>query len=179
MPKRRAGQGFTLIELMLVVLIIGLMASILMPALIDALQKARQKRTITDIKGIGLAWMSWLTDQQSAASAGSSKVIDTSTFSTVNYPQLFTYLHPTSSFFYAQEVPQTDGWGGELDFRHRLDDDGDVQSVFVCSSASNGGFEACSLDDIPISSFLSTDYKQDIVWVDGFFIRWPSGVRPD
>ncbi len=50
--------------------IIGIIAAILIPNLLDALQKAKQKATVGDIRNIGTAWMSWVTDQMSAAAAG-------------------------------------------------------------------------------------------------------------
>src|SRR6187455_2654856 len=70
--NRRSQRGFTLIELLIVVAIIGIIAAILIPNLLDALQKAKQKATVGDIRNIGTAWMSWVTDQMSASAAGAS-----------------------------------------------------------------------------------------------------------
>ena len=66
---RNRQRGFTLIELLIVVAIIGIIAAILIPNLIDALQKAKQKRTMSDIRNTGTAWMSWLTDQVGSTAA--------------------------------------------------------------------------------------------------------------
>jgi len=66
----RNSKGFTLIELLIVVAVIGISAAILIPNLIDALQKAKQKRAVADMRNVGGAWFTWLTDQLSAASAG-------------------------------------------------------------------------------------------------------------
>ena len=69
-------QGMTLIELLIVVAILGIISMFIIPNLLDSLQKAKQKRSMTDINGVGLAWMNWLTDQASAAAAGSQHTYD-------------------------------------------------------------------------------------------------------
>ena len=45
---RNRQKGFTLIELLIVVAIIGIIAALLIPNFLDALQKAKQKRTVAD-----------------------------------------------------------------------------------------------------------------------------------
>jgi type II secretion system protein G len=55
MLKRKKGKGFSLIELLIVVAIIGIIAAIAIPNLLSALQKGRQKRTMGDIKSLGTA----------------------------------------------------------------------------------------------------------------------------
>ena len=58
MRYRHYSRGFTLIELLIVVAIIGIIAVILIPNLLDALQKSKQKRTVADIRDTGAAWFS-------------------------------------------------------------------------------------------------------------------------
>jgi len=55
MLKRKKGKGFSLIELLIVVAIIGIIAAIAIPNLLSALQKGRQKRTMGDMKSLGTA----------------------------------------------------------------------------------------------------------------------------
>src|SRR5436305_9180884 len=70
MKIRNRQKGFTLIELLIVVAIIGIIAALLIPNFLDALQKAKQKRTVADMRNVGTAMFSWLTDQVGAAAAG-------------------------------------------------------------------------------------------------------------
>ena len=108
---RNRQRGFTLIELLIVVAIIGIIAAILIPNLIDALQKAKQKRTMADMRNVGTAWLSWVTDVVSGAAAGSGvNQWDEGPYDPILHAALFATLHPSSTFFYLNELPAKDGW---------------------------------------------------------------------
>jgi len=177
MLRRNRQRGFTLIELLIVVAIIGIIAAILIPNLLDALQKAKQKRTVSDMRNLGTAWMSWLVDQVGAASAGAAKVYDSSFMTPVIYSDLFGYMRPTDTFFYMQEVPQLDGWDNELVFG--MGTDLLISTVLGIFAPCRGGVfnEGTLTAAIPVNPFRSTDYNQDIVWADGYFVRWPEGTK--
>ena len=174
MFKRNRQRGFTLIELLIVVAIIGIIAAILIPNLLDALQKAKQKRTVADLRDTGTAWMSWLTDQVGAASAGAStKIYLGSLHTPVDYADLLSYLHPSQTFFYMQEVPQVDGWNYPIVFAASLGGLTSSAVMMSCSTGRDGAQNATCASDWAVEPFVSTDYDQDIVWADGYFVRWP------
>jgi prepilin-type N-terminal cleavage/methylation domain-containing protein len=175
---RRRQRGFTLIELLIVVAIIGIIASILVPNLIDALQKAKQKRTLATMRNIGTAWMSWLTDQVSASAAGAS-VYDASDLDRLTFAKLENYLIPSTKMFYASAVPEFDGWTHRLEYC--VNSDLIQQSaIMICSPGRNGQLGEnptnvmdCCNEIWASGSFIGTDYDQDIVWADGFMVRSP------
>ncbi len=165
--------GFSIVELVLVVLIIGLIASIMIPNLIDAIHKAKQRRTMAELRLIGTAWMSWLTDQAGASSAGAQQLYRVGGFRALTYGEIYGYLHPSDTFYYMQEIPARDAWGSQLTFYMNTSLLTDSQ-LLLCAAARDDNYETCDgTKDIPIGPFVATNFDQDIVWADGFLVRWP------
>ena len=185
--NRRSQKGFTLIELLIVVAIIGIIAAILIPNLLDALQKAKQKATVGDIRNIGTAWMSWVTDQMSAAAAGqATQTFDWNAFgSTISHADLSNLLEVPSdpNFFYIQELPENDGWGNALEYRGAFDPGTPSTFTQLLQNARVVAIRSKGRDGQPFGTaytpgtFIGTDYDQDIVWSDGYFVRAPGGVN--
>ncbi len=174
--RHRRDQGFSLIELLLVVLMIGILSTMVVPYLIDALHRAKQRRTMAELSLVGGAWMSWLTDQGGAASAGQSKIFDRSDLADVDYLDLFGYLHPSETFFYMQAVPQFDAWGSRMIYWKNSNLRAD-RLLAICAAARGDVFETCTDVTFPIGPFASTDFDSDLVWSDGGMIRWPQAIK--
>jgi type IV pilus assembly protein PilA len=165
---RNRQKGFTLIELLIVIAIIGIIAALLIPNFLDALQKAKQKRTVADVRNTGTAMFSWLTDQVGAAAAGASA----SDVTLASYDDALTGAEVGSILVpqYMQEVPNVDGWKTQYEYYLKTAAPLDPQ---VMAIRSMGRDKDSDEDAYSVTSFDPTDYDQDIVWADGFFVRWP------
>ena len=71
---------------------------------------------------------------------------------------------------YLQSVPAKDGW--KQDFHYFLETTNVLQPQ-VMAIGSGGRDSTFAGGSYTVAGFDPTDYDQDIVWADGFFVRWP------
>ena len=86
-------RGFTLIEMIVVVAILGILVSIVVPALLTAVNRSRQRRTMADMHNI--------------AKAAGTFAIDNDTF-----PAAIAGLQPN----YIMIAPVNDAWGNAFNY---------------------------------------------------------------
>ena len=111
---------FTLIELLIVIAIIAILASMLLPALNRAKEKAKGIACTSNLKQIGIAWTQYFMDFKDWLPACYSGVWNNESATTDHYIWV-TMLKP-----YANE--------GEMNFNGRFVDKLPAKSVFYCPS---------------------------------------------
>lgn len=156
--RRGRSSGFTLIELLVVVAIIGIIAAIAIINYLSSLERARQKRTMADIRSIAQAWESHGSEKGSYGTAGL-------TFPTaVTHDDLLTALTPT----YMRSIPKVDGWGRPLQFG------AEGRLYAIRSSGRDGKYEGDDYEDGP-----GENPDCDIVYSNGNFVRYPEIIQKD
>ena len=159
-------KGFTLIELMIVVMIIGIIAAIAIPNLMTAIERARQKRTMADMRTVATAWEARNVETGRFNAAGSEVPgVD----QLVDIDDLAYAISPT----YIKSMPKTDGWKHpfELYTSQSWGSIAPAAGYAIISPGRDGRFTTAAV------SGATTNFDCDIVYSNGSFLQFPQGLQ--
>jgi general secretion pathway protein G len=149
----RRNKGFTLIELLIVVAIIGIIAAIAIPNLLNAINRGRQKRSMSDLRTLGTATEAYAVDHSFYPTLADS-----------NVDAFAVHLETT----YVKRAPKVDGW------REAFGVDSYSRAYTFRSLGLNKTAEA-AFD--AYTEAQTTDFDCDIVYTAGTFLWYPEGVQ--
>jgi type II secretion system protein G len=152
-PQRRE-NGFSLVELMIVLVIIGILVAILIPNLIDATHRAKQRATVGEMRAWGNALGAYMAEIGTLPlGPGAYPGVAASTIHNLLVPYAVSALH------------DEDKW--DNDFLY----DASPLSPTVYTVMSTG---KNAVPDLCISPASWFNYSEDIKISDGIFVCSPS-----
>ena len=140
--------GFSLIELLIVVVIIGIVAAMSVLALGNALDKAKQRGTMADMRSISKALETYQTDTGCYPTNGQTLV------------QLAVFLRPGS----ISSLPTEDHWS------HPYAYSSDNLGTYTIESFGKDG-----VDGLNINFATRHEFDRDLVLTNGSFTASPEG----
>jgi prepilin-type N-terminal cleavage/methylation domain-containing protein len=153
----------SMIELLVVMAIIAILAAIGIMSYRNSLERAKQKRTMNDIRVIGEAWEARASDTQSYQVAGF-----TFPATSLSYAQMEIALQPT----YARNLPQADAW--KRPYQFAITQTATGEWVYGIRSAGRDG-----IFDTNYTSGTTSDLDCDIVYSNGQFVSYPEVAQAD
>ena len=149
-----------MIELLIVCGIIAVIAAIATISYRTAIDRARQRRTVSDMRVIASAWEARAADMNSYAIPGFA--FPANDVSTANFSRA---LVPT----YTKHFSMLDGWNRPFD----LAVGDDPKEYAIRSAGTDGTFNGDTYEPGD-----TTDFDCDIVYANGGFVVFPISAKP-
>jgi general secretion pathway protein G len=143
----RKDRGFTLIELLIVVAIIGIIAAIAIPNLLAAINRGRQKRTMSDMRTMATAIEAYAVDHSFYAQGAMDDVK-----SILDGP-------------YIKSLPTQDGWNNSFL----------ITATTRAYTIVSLGLDRTAGSGTPGGK--TRDFDCDIYYSNGVFVQWPEGMQ--
>jgi hypothetical protein len=135
-----------------------------------------QRQAIQDIRNVGTAMWQWYQEvqvprvTQVTAPDPEPKQADLAAVPVLSAEELSRVLVPK----YIQQIPVNDPWGHPYEYRLNTTDPNALHAMALRSTGRDG---VAAGTVYPIGGFLPDDLDQDVVWIDGYFARWPEAPK--
>ncbi|MFC1806771.1 type IV pilin protein [Candidatus Omnitrophota bacterium] len=108
-------KGFTLIEVLIVVIILGILATIAVPQFVKIVEKARRAEAVTNISGIRTALAIYYLEEEGYQALGTASEIEGNLDVQVTENNwAYTVTAPTTTTYTVVATRDaTSGWGGQ------------------------------------------------------------------